>query len=222
MTTGWVSPWNGNQLSADELIDEVALAAVSRLYVLSQLGFPDHQLDIESDSIAIKSPTIDYSFIIYFPCELSEVVKGNFSACLLSLKREYGIEMDKDGLEKPSGEKVGEMLRYFDTFERLIRTVAARHCWNEKNMLAIHGLQSSQFLSKMKSDLDQAGVGFLLMYPLGEESGSGVFKTIGIEKAEAVVKEIRSGRHGVIEALFDLENEYGPHALFSNRQKLNL
>ena len=222
MTKGWVSPWNGLRLSADELIDEVALAAVSRLYVLSELGFLDHQLTIEIDSIVIKSPTIDYCFIIYYPGELYEAVIGYFSTSLLSLKKEYGIDVDMDGLKRPSGEKMGEMLRYFDTFERLVRTVSARHCWDPEKILAIHGIRSSKFLSKLKSDLDQAAIRYLLMYPLGEDSGSGYFKTIGHDTAEIIVRDLRAGRAGVIERLFDLEHDYGSHALVSNDNNLIL
>jgi len=220
MTKGWISPWNGNLLSADELMDEVALAAVSRLYVFSELGFPDHQLSIETDSIVVKSPTIDYSFTIYYPGELHEAVKGYFATCLLSLKKEYGIDVDTAGLKKPSGEKMGAMLLYFDTLERLVRTVYARRCWNQKKILAIHGVPSSHFLSKIKSDLDQASIHYLLIHPLGEDSGCGFFKTIGLDAAELIVKDLRAGRTGVVERLFDLERDYGPHALASNDSNL--
>lgn len=220
MTGGWISPWNGNKLSADELIDEVALAAVSRLYILSELGFPDHQLSIETDSIVVMSSTVDYSFVIYYPSELYETVKGYFLDCLLSLKREYGIEVDADNLKRPSGEKMGEMLRYFDTLDRLVRMVSARNCWNQKKILAVHGIRSSESMSKIRGDFEQASIRYLVMSPLGENPGCGFFKTIELDAAELVVKDIGNGQEAVVERLFDLEYEYGPHAMISNDENL--
>jgi hypothetical protein len=89
MTSGWVSPRNGNLLSADEIIDEVALVTVSRLYIFSELGYFDYKSSLEEDSIVIKSPAIDYSFVIYYRPELNETVMRYFPVCFLSLKREY-------------------------------------------------------------------------------------------------------------------------------------
>lgn len=220
MARGWISPWNGSLLSADELIDEVALAAISRLYILSELGYPDHQLKIESDSIVIRSPVIDYSFVIYFPTELYEMLSGYFPGCLLSLKREYGIDSESTGLEKPSGEKMGEMLRYFHSLARLIGLVSARRCWNKNKILAIHGVQPSVFLSKFESDLELASIRYLVLYPLGEEPGSCFFRTIRVDEADRVLRDINAGRTGVVEILFQLERDYGPHAMISNDREL--
>ena len=145
MTNGWISPWNGNTLSADELIDEVALAVVSRMYIFLALGYSDYELSIESDSVVIQSPAVDYNFVIYYPAELYETLDPYFPSCLRSLKKEYGIGADTVGREMPSGEKMGEMLRYFHSLERLIGLVSARRCWNKDRILAVHGVQPSMY-----------------------------------------------------------------------------
>ena len=220
MTSHWVSPWNGNLLSADEIIDEVALATISRLYILFELGYPDYELSIEPESIVIKSPAIDYSFVIYYPPDLNNTVEQYFPVCLISLKREYAIDIDPDGLEKPSGEKMGEMLRNYHSLDRLIRLIAARHCWNQSRILAIHGIQSSKFLSKFEDDLERASIKYWVMCPLSEEPGSCFFKTIELDEAHSILEDLNSGKIGVAERLFNLEREYGPHSLITNDGKL--
>jgi hypothetical protein len=220
MKNGWVSPWNGNILSADEIIDEVALVAVSRLYIFSELGYTDYEMSIETDSIVVKSSAIDYSFVIYYPPELKETLEQYFPVCLSSIKREYGVGVAMDGLEKPSGEKMGEMLRNYNSLDRLIRLVYARDCWNQKRILAIHGIQSSKFLSKFENDLEQASILYWVMCPLGEEPGSCFFKTIGLEESSSILEDLNSGQAGVVERLFHLEREYGPHSLIANDGRL--
>lgn len=220
MSRGWISPWNGSRLSADELIDEVALASVSRLYILSELGFSGHQLSIENDSVIIYIPTIDYGFTIYYPVELYDTVKQFFPACLLSLKKEYGIGLNTSRHNKPSGEKMGVMLRYFDSLQMLVRVVYARHCWDQSKILAIHGIPSSEFLSKTRSDLDRASIRYLVFYPLGENPGSGFFRTVGFDEAELLLKNLYEGYTGVVERCFYLEHNYGPHASISSEKNL--
>jgi len=220
MKRGWVSPWNGNILSADEIIDEVAQVAVSRLYILSELSYSDYELSIETDSIIIKSLDIDYNFVIYYPPELNETLQRYFPVCFLSLKREYGVDVDMKGLEKPSGEKMGEMLRNYHSLDRLIRLISARQCWNQNRILAIHGIQSSKFLSKFEDDLEHASIRYWLMCPLSEEPGSCYFKTIELDEAHSILEDLNSGQVGVVERLFHLEREYGPHSLITNDGKL--
>ena len=220
MSGGWISPWNGNILSADEIIDEVAQVAISRLYILSELGFSDYKISIETDSIVISSPAIDYSFVIYYPPELNETLEQYFPVCFLSLKKEYGIDVDMEGLEKPSGEKMGDMLRNYQSLNRLIRLVSARHCWNPNRILAIHGIESSKFLSKFENELERASIFYWVMSPLGEEPGSCFFKIIGLEEADLILEELNAGKTGVAERLFNLEREYGPHSLIANDGKL--
>jgi len=216
MATTWISPWNGNQVSIEELISEVALAAVSRLYVFSSLALPEPAIAIEADSVTIHSPNIDYGFFIYYPKELLEEMNQSFSELFLSLKREYGIYYSSVDMKKPSGEYMGEMLRNFKTLERLIQTVAARKCWDKNRVLILHGLMPSQFLSSLKNDLRQANINYLIILPLNEELGSGAFKVVEIAHANELVEKLRSQKPRVVEQLFDLEENYGPHTLVSD------
>ena len=57
------------------------------------------------------------------------------------------------------------------------------------------------------------------MCPLGEDPGSCFFKTIGSDEAESVMGDLDAGKTGVAERLFQLEREYGPHALISSDDK---
>jgi hypothetical protein len=216
MATTWISPWNGNLVSIEELISEVALAAVSRLYVFAALALPEPSLAIETDSVTIHSPKIDYGFFIYYPKELLEEMKQSFTGFLNSLKREYGIFYSEPDKKTPSGEHMGEMLRNFRTLERLIQTVAARKCWDHNKILVLHGLQPSQFLSSLKNDLKQAAIDYLIVLPLNDELGSGAFKVVEKSAAQSLVDSLKQDEPRVVEDLLDLEETYGPHTLVSD------
>jgi hypothetical protein len=216
MATTWISPWNGNLVSIEELISEVALAAVSRLYVFASLALTEPTIAIEHDSVTIHSPKIDYGFFIYYPKELIEEMKQSFSTLLLSLKREYGIFYTEPDKKTPSGEHMGEMLRNFRTLERLIQTVAARKCWDSNRVLVLHGLLPSQFLSSLKNDLRQANIKYLIILPLNDELGSGAFKVVDIKRVNELVESLKAERPRVVEGLLDMEESYGPHTLVSD------
>ena len=216
MTTTWISPWNGNLVSIEELISEVALATVSRLYVYASLALPEPTLDIQNDSVTIHSPKIDYGFFIYYPKDLLEEMKQSFAGLLNSLKREYGIYYSEHDKQTPSGEHMGEMLRNFKTLERLIQTVAARKCWDHKLTLVQHGLMPSQFLSSLKNDLKQAEIDYLIILPLNDEIGSGSFKVVDRQRASRLVEDIKAKKPRAVEELLDLEETYGPHTLVSD------
>jgi hypothetical protein len=216
MTTTWISPWNGNPVSVEELICEVGMAAISRLYVFSLVGLSEPEISIEPDSIVINSPSIDYNYVIYYPKELHEEMSGSFSAYLLSLKREYGVFIKADNFMAPSGEQIGELLWQFKSLDRLIRLVYARRCWDEKAVFAIHGLQPSQFLSGLKNEMEQAGINYLVTIPLNDETGSGAFKTIDMQKALELMNDLRSEKPGAVEKVFHLEFGYGRHTWVSN------
>ncbi len=215
MATTWISPWNGNPVSVEELICEVALAAVSRMYIFSTLGLAEPSISIELDSIIIKSAKIDYCYEIYYPHELNDQMHHCFAPCLLSLKKEYGLYVAESPL-LPGGEHLGEMLRRFQTFERLLRLVSARHCWDDKAVLALHGLLPNQFLSSLKTELDRAGINYLVLLPLNDELGSGAFKAITMNEAIQLVGDLRAERPRAAELLLGLEDSYDPYTWASN------
>jgi hypothetical protein len=215
MATTWISPWNGNPVSVEELICEVALATISRMYVFSTLGSAEPLVSIESDSIIIKSAKIDYCYEIYYPHELNDEMQHCFSPCLQSLKNEYGLYVAENPL-KVSGEHLGEMLRRFQTFERMLRLVSARHCWDNKAVLALHGLMPSQFLASLKNEFDRADINYLVLLPLNDELGSGVFKAITIGEAIQLIGDLREEIPRAAEQLLGLEDSYGPYTWASN------
>jgi len=198
------------------LICEVALAAVSRIYLFSTLGLPEPDISIEPDSIVIKSADIDYSYVIYYPKELNDEMNHCFSPCLLSLKREYDLYISSEDMLKPSGERVGEMLRRFKSLERLLHLVLARKCWNGKKTLALHGLQPNQFLSSLRNELEQADINYMILLPLNDELGSGMFKAIEMSDAMTLESNLRSEQPRAVENLLHLEEDYGPHTWVSN------
>ena len=214
MATTWISPWSWHLITAEELISEVALAAVSRMYVFSTIGLPEPEITIEADSVVINSPKIDYNYVIYFPKDLYEEMTNSFNSILSSLQREYGIYFGAADLKKTGGEHLGEMLRNFKSLERLLRTVSARHCWDERKVLALHGLLPSQFLSSLKSELSNANINYFITLPLNDEIGSGVFRTLELEEARILESDLKADRPGVIEKIFDLAENYGPHTWF--------
>lgn len=218
MTTTWISPWSGNPVTVEELICEVALVTASRMYVFATLGLPEPHVSIESDSIIVRSARIDYSYEVFYPHDLNEDMHNCFSDCLLSMKREYGLYIG-DSPRPPSGEHLGEMLRRFESLERLLRLVSARHCWDESNVLALHGLLPKQFLSSLKNELDHAGIHYLIVLPLNDEVGSGVFKAIPTNKAIDLINDLRAERRGSAEAVFGLETDFGPHTWASNNDR---
>jgi hypothetical protein len=216
MTTTWISPWSGNPVSVEELICEVGMAAVSRLYIFSLVGLPEPEISIEPDSIIITSPKIDYNFVIYYPKELHQEMNGCFSLCLSSLKQEYGVYVKAGEFRNPGGEQVGELLWQFKSLDRLIRLVYARRCWNEHSVFVMHGLQPSQFLSSLKNEMEQAGINYLVTIPLNDETGSGAFKALELQKAIELINDLRTERPGAVEKIFHLEFGYGRHTWVSN------
>jgi hypothetical protein len=216
VTTTWISPWNGSPVTIEELICEVALATVSRIYLFATMGLPEPQILIEPDSVVINSTKINYNYMIYYPRELNDEMKNCFSSCLSSLKREYGVYTASDYLQRPSGERTGEMLRRFKAFERLLRLIHARRCWDEKMVLALHGLQPCQFLSSLKNELERVNINYMICLPLNDETGAGVFRAIESCQAIRLMDEMRSDRPGVAEELFHLELNYGPYTWVAN------
>ncbi len=192
------------------------MATASRLYVFSALGLNEPQISIEPDSVVIHSARIDYSFVIYYPRELHDEMLGCFSSCLLSLKREYALYVDPGQGVGTSGEHLGEMLRQFKTLERLIRVVSARRCWDENKVLVLHGLESSQFLSSLRNELNRAGIKYLIILPLNDELGSGVFKTLKMQTAVSLVSDLKAERPRAVESALSLDDSYGPHTMVSN------
>lgn len=215
MIDTWISPWSGEQLTADELIREVALDALSQIYLVSLLGFPEPTISIESDTVIVKSSVIGYEYDIPYPRVLLDRVSDGFSDCLSKLKQEYPIHHCDQGTGTRQGEKVGAMLRYFRTMERLIRIVAALHCWNKQLVLAVHGLPDDFTPESLKFDLESAGFHYLVMYPAGT-AGSGCFKAIGMAEAVALVNQLWPRRPGVVETFFALEQNYGQHTWISD------
>jgi hypothetical protein len=216
MTTTWISPWNGNPVSVEELICEVALAAVSRMYVFAALGLDEPRVSVESDFILIKSDAIDYSYEISYPRDLAEKMERCFPQCMDSLRREYQLYVESAGTPRPYGEHLGEMLRRFETLERLLRLVAARHCWCGDSVLVLHGLRPNQFLASLRNELDCAGIHYVVAVPLNDEVGTGVFTAVPKEQAIQFIGDLRAERRGVVEKLLGLELEYGPHTWISN------
>lgn len=128
MMDTWISPWSDEQLTADELIREVALDTLSQMYLVSLLGLPAPILSIEPDAVIVKSSAIDYEYDIPYPRVLSDLMTESFADTLATLREEYRIiDCAKDG-SAPNGDKIGSMLRYFKAMERLIRIVTAVRC----------------------------------------------------------------------------------------------
>jgi hypothetical protein len=216
MIDTWISPWSGKQLTADELIREVALDALSQIYLISLLGFPEPAIDIESDTVIVKSSAIGYEYDIPYPRVLLERMTGELSETLSSLKQEFLIHDCDRNPRIRQGEKIGDLLGYFKTLERLIRIVAALHCWNKQLVLAIHGLPDGYSLETLKSDLESAGFHYLVMCPADGVAGSGCFKAIGMAEAVALVNKLWPREPGVVETFFNLERSYGQHTWISD------
>ncbi len=210
MAVSWISPWSGEELCADRLMREVALDALSQLYIAEVIGIPGTQLAINNDSITVTTPTIDYSYDIPFPSALSGPMQDRFSECLACLKNEYRcFETGAPG--GPSGETLGDTLRYFKTFDRLIRIVSAERCWPDRRVLVMHGLPPDVTPTELRTILDDARLHYLLIYPDAAPAASGYFKAVGVERAVSLVHELWGGKPGVAERFFGLERAYGRH-----------
>lgn len=216
MIDTWISPWSGEQLTADELIREVALDALSQIYLVSLLGFPEPMISIESDTVIVKSSAIGYEYDIPYPRVLLERMSEGFADALQSLKQEYRIHDCANGAGARQGEKIGAVLHYFRTLERLIRIVAALHCWNKQLVLAVHGLPDDYTPETLKCEIESAGFHYLVMCPAEGVAGSGCFKAISMPEAIALVNRLWPRQPGVVESFFDLERNYGQHTWISD------
>lgn len=216
MTATWISPWSGEQLSEDELIREVALDALSQLYIVCILGFPAPDVVLGTDAVNIKSSAIDYEYVIPYPGAVAERMERAFSDALLSLRQEYGFLDGTRDCHNPRGDQIGGMLRHFKALDRLIRIVCAARCWDEQKVIAVHGIPTDYSPSSLKGELKAAGFHYLVMYPEDEPSGSGSFTVIDMPTAISLVNSLWARKARVVEELFDLEKDYGRHQWLSD------
>lgn len=216
MTATWISPWSGEQLTADELIREVALDALSHIYILTLLGRSNPDISVLPDSVSVKSNAIDYDYLIPFPAVLTDRMECTLSECLQSLRKEYRFPDCAQDPDRPCGEKVGALLKYFRGMERLIRLVSAVKCWDSRKVLAAHGIPKDHSPLTLKTSLKLAGFHYLVMYPESNEIGSGHFKAIDISTAISLVNSLWPRNPGVVEKFFALEKDYGRHMWISD------
>jgi hypothetical protein len=212
METSWISPWNGLELTAEQLLREVELDAVSQLYVVRTLGFPEPEVTITDESIIVRAPSIPYDHEIFFPKILHELVERTFLEQLASAKAEFGIFAERSPSAAPCGAMTGEMLAYFHALDRLIRMVSANHCWSQQSILAMHGLPPDSTTASLRTDLEKAGIHYLLIYPKAQESGSGLFTAIPVMTAIQTINNLWSRRQDMVRECFDLDRDYGQYA----------
>lgn len=216
MAVTWISPWSGEQLGADELIREVALDALSQLYLVSLLGAPTPEIALEPDSVAVKSSALDYEYVIPYPAALAEEMAFSFADVLVLLRKEFGFLDGARDPEVPRGEEIGAMLRYFKSLDRLVRIVSAARCWNERRVLAVHGIPPGQSIEALRSDLEAAGCHYLVIYPNGPETGSGHFMAVDMPAAMRMVNSLWLREPGAVERFFDIRQIHGDQRWLSD------
>ncbi len=216
MTATWISPWSGEQLTAEQLVREVALDALSQVYLLTLLGQPDPLISITDDAVVVTADGIDYKYSIPFPKVISDSMECGLSCCLEQLKKEYRIPDCAREFDDPCGEKVGSMLRFYKALDRLIRIVTAVKCWSDRKVLVVHGVQADRTLSTLKSDLKAAGIHYLVVYPDSGEAGSGNFRVIDIASAIALLNNLWPRDPQVVDDFFGLKRNFGRHSWISD------
>jgi hypothetical protein len=216
MTATWISPWSGEKLTAEELVREVALDALSQVYLLTLLGQTDPHVILNDDSVVVTSEGVDYTYSIPFPKIVSDSMECGLTCCMDQLKTEYRIPDCLKGSGDPCGEKVGAMLRYYKALDRLVRIVSAVRCWDRRKVLVLHGVPPSSTLSTLKTDLKSAGFHYLVIHPDSGEAGSGNFKVIDIGAAITLLNSLWPREPGTVEEFFNLKRNFGRHSWISD------
>ena len=231
----WHSPFSNSELTADEIVRELALNAVSKLLMVGLISDDAGQVSMTPDAIIVSAPMLNYAGVIRFPPPLFDHVRAQWPQWFDMFKSDYGLGSALDLVMPPPalpGEKLGRLFRHFKIIDQLC--LAARMApWPKDIILGIHGVDDPEIIGKLK----KAGIIHILIWReehLRETEtapsqntaermidciGSGCLKRLCLSQAETLAIDSNARRPGSTREIFDLDHPFEVDSWSSNHPR---
>ncbi len=232
----WYSQWSQANISAEELVREIALNAVSKVLMLRLFTDEAPDVGIYPQGVGVKLDSFRYFGGIPVPSELSDYLRSEWSVWYPLFLSNY-IPGPSDGLfprSAPSGEKVGELFRMFKVLDQLIVIAKRMGGWPDNKIVGIHGA-SDDLINKLRA----AGILYMLVW--AEEGilevddngleippdmavnyvGSGCMLSISLTDAESLAIEANSQSSVTAKRLFNLQYPFKIDSWSSNHPRFS-
>lgn len=235
----WRSAHSDKMLDENGLIREIMLKTICREYwLLNGIGCSRPDIKLYSNGIGMACEDVNYRAFTPVPDELLGPLQQNMTLWLSMTRDEFGLV--SQGIEvlppqKPPGEKVGEMLHYFQAMKEMIAVCIARDCWDKSKLLLIHGSRTVfREPNEMMTELKRANIYFLLVFndlfekmaEQGAQSctpedirrimGTGAFKAISKYDAANIALALNDGKRELVAKTLNLLHDYGENSWASN------
>lgn len=235
----WRSAHSDKMLDENGLIREIMLKTICREYwLLNAIGCSRPDIKLYSNGIGMACEDVNYRAFTPVPDELLGPLQQNMNLWLSMTRDEYGLV--SPGIEIlppqiPPGEKIGEMLHYFQAMKEMIAVCIARDCWDKSKLLLIHGSRTVfREPNEMMTELKRANIHFLLVFnDLFEKKaekgaqgctpedircimGTGAFKAISKYDAANIALALNDGKRELVAKTLNLLHDYGENSWASN------
>lgn len=158
----WHSPFSNCSLTAEDLVRELALNAISKILMVGLLSDESADLAMGPDTISVAAQALPLRWVMPFPPELKDYVQNEWLVWLNAFMDEYGIGGALEDIlprKIPDGEKLGKLFRHFRVLHQICQ-FASQRGWPEDRILGIHGNDSPDLLGRLRS----AGITYLLVW----------------------------------------------------------
>lgn len=235
----WRSAHSDKMLDENGLIREIMLKTICREYWLTNaIGCPRPEIQMYSNGIGMVCEDVNYRAFTPVPDELVGPLQQNVNLWLSMTRDEFGLV--SPGIEVlppkiPSGEKIGEMLHYFQAMKELVAVCTARDCWDKSKLLLIHGSRTVfREPNEMMTELKRANIYFLLVFndlfdkkagqgahgstpeDIRRIMGTGAFRAISKYDAANIALALNEGKRDLVAKTLNLLHDYGENSWASN------
>ena len=235
----WRSAHSDKMLDENGLIREIMLKTICREYwLINAIGCSRPDIKLYSNGIGMACEDVNYRAFTPVPDELLGPLQQNMNLWLSMTRDEYGLV--SPGIEIlppqiPPGEKIGEMLHYFQAMKEMIAVCIARDCWDKSKLLLIHGSRTVfREPNEMMTELKRANIYFLIVFndlfdkkaEQGAQSftpddirrimGTGAFRAISKYDAANIALALNDGKRDLVAKTLNLLHDYGENSWASN------
>jgi len=231
----WHSPFSNCSLSAEDLIRELALNTVAKIFMVGFLSDEPAEVAMGPDAIAVYAPSLQFRPTMPFPPELRDYVQSEWLLWFNVFLDEYGVGGALEDLlprKIPDGEKLGKLFRHFRVLPQLFQ-YAQQRGWPEDRILGIHGSDSPDLFGRLRS----AGILYLCVWreehineamEAGREVtdemlvdciGTGCLKSLSMAEAETLARDAFARQSESTRRIFNLTRAFCVDSWSSNHPR---